>query len=247
MQRRALIQALKRALKQVGLTYADVARHLSISEASVKRIFHQGDMALSRVEAIAEIAGVTLSELLEQSSETVTFVSELTRDQEQELLDDPKLLLMAYMLVNGWQPDEVIQRFQIEPAEKPGLLKKLRQLGFIEVLPFDRIRVLTARNFRWQPDGPVQRLFLDYVQRDFFDNRFNQEGEALYLLGGVLSAASRRQLVRAIKRLAIEIDELSRQDAKLPRHEREATGAVLALRAWEFSAFAKLRRPNVDE
>ncbi len=244
MQRTALLSALKRALKNAGVTYAEIAQRLGLSEASIKRVFHQGDMPLSRLEAIADIAGVTLADLVESLADSTPLLSELRPDQEAELLKDPKLLLMAYLIVNGWEPDEVVRRFRVEPTEKDTLLRRLRELGFIEILPFDRLRVLTARNFRWHPDGPVQRLFIEHVQRDFLNARFDGDDEALYLLGGVLSPASRRQLARSIRRLAVEIDELSRQDAKLPRDERQASGAVLALRAWEFEDFARLRRPE---
>lgn len=246
MQRTAMITALKQALRRAGVTYAEVARRLGLSEASIKRVFHKGDMPLSRVEAIAAIAGVSLAELVDAMGEDAPLLSELTGEQEEELLADARLLLMAYMLVNGWSPDEVIRRYRIEPSEKAHLLARLRELGFIEMLPFDRIRVLTARNFRWRPDGPVQRLFLEYVQRDFLSARFDRPDEALYLLGGVLSPASRHQLARSIRRLAVEIDELSRQDARLPQTERQASGAVLALRAWEFETFARLRRDESD-
>ena len=38
-QTRSLVAALKQVLKGRGLTYADVARGLGMSEASVKRVF----------------------------------------------------------------------------------------------------------------------------------------------------------------------------------------------------------------
>ena len=69
MQRTALLGALKRALKNAGVTYAEIARRIGLSEASVKRVFHQGDMPLSRLEAIADIAGVTLADLVESPTQ----------------------------------------------------------------------------------------------------------------------------------------------------------------------------------
>lgn len=242
MQRTALLAALKRALKAAGVTYAEVASQLDLSEASVKRIFHQEDMSLSRVESIAEIAGLSLAELVESLHAATPLVSELTADQEDELIADAKLLLFAYLLPNGADPDDIVARYQIEPDEKWPLLRRLRDLGLIEILPFDRIRVLTARNFHWRPNGPVQKRFLDFIERDFFDSRFAGDDAAIYLLGAVLSPASRRQVARSMQRLAIEIDELSRQDSRLSRDERQPSGAVLAVRQWELEAFARLRR-----
>jgi hypothetical protein len=72
--------------------------------------------------------------------------------------------------------------------------------------------------------------------------RFDQASEARYLLTGLLSETSCQHVVRAMRRLAAEIDELSKHDANLPRNEREPFGAVIAVRPWEFSAFRALRR-----
>lgn len=245
MQRTQLISALKRALRARGITYLQVGESLGLSEATVKRLFHREDFSLSRLEAVCELAGLQLSELVEQMAASAPLVSELTRAQELELIRDPKLLLMSYLLINRWQLDDITARFRIEPAEAKQLLRRLRDLELIEILPFDRVKVLTARNFSWRRDGPVQRYFLEQVQRDFFDGRFDEAGDALYLLGGLLSEASRQVMSRRIERLVAEIDELSGKDALLPRNERQPFGAVIALRSWEFAAFKQLRRPEV--
>ena len=247
MQRAGLINSLKQALKAANKTYADVAHALNLSEASVKRLFHRKDMSLSRLEAVAQLAGVSLTELIDQVKSAAPLLSELTQEQETELIGDPKLLLMAYMLANGSNPEDVVSRFRIEPEERDSILRRLRDIGIIELLPLGRFRMRTARNFRWRPEGPVQTLFLEYIQRDFFNDRFDGDDSVLYFLGGILSPASRRQLAISVRRLAIEIDEMSRRDAQLPREERQASGAVLALREWEFEAFAKLRREQTPE
>jgi hypothetical protein len=43
-------------------------------------------------------------------------------------------------------------------------------------------------------------------------------------------------------RVAREFDELVRRDAVLPLGERHSCSAVFAVRPWEFSMFAALRR-----
>ncbi|MEO0996440.1 MAG: XRE family transcriptional regulator, partial [Pseudomonadota bacterium] len=197
-----------------------------------------------RLESICDLAGTSLTELATTLRSDRPLLSQLSAEQERELIGDPKLLLMAYLLVNAWRVDEIVRRFEIDEPEAKARLRRLRDLGFIELLPFDRVRVLTARNFRWRPDGPVQRVFIEQVQRDFFDAPFVGEDAALYLLGGLLSEASRRTLVGRMEQLAIEIDELSRRDARLPREQRQACGAIVALREWDFELFARLRRPD---
>jgi transcriptional regulator with XRE-family HTH domain len=247
MQRVQLINTLKRALRAQKITYADVAKHLNLSVASVKRLFHRGDLSLSRLERICDLAGLELAELVETMAAAEPLVSELTPDQERELTGNPKLLLMCYLLINRWEISEIVKHFQIDDDDVKKLLRRLRDLKLIEILPFDRIKVLTARNFSWRPGGPVQRHFLQQVQKDYFSSGFDRPADVLYLLVGLLSEASRRHVERGMRRLAAEIDELSKQDARLPREEREAFGAVVALRSWEYSTITALRRPRTAD
>lgn len=242
MQRARLIRTLKRALRAQRVTYTDVAKHLGVSVATVKRLFHRGDLTLSRLEQISDLAGLQLTELIESMAAEEPLVSELTREQEHELIASPKLLLVCYLLINRWELAQIAEHFQVEQDEAKKLLRRLRDLKLIELLPFDRIKVLTARNFKWRTDGPVQRYFLDQVRRDFFSARFDGVGDVLYLLAGLLSDESRRRVERSLHRVAAQIDELSKTDAKLPRSEREPFGTVIAFRSWEFSAFTALRR-----
>jgi len=45
-----LVETLKRVLKGRGITYAQVAERLRLSEASVKRMFSRRDFTLQRLE-----------------------------------------------------------------------------------------------------------------------------------------------------------------------------------------------------
>ena len=47
-----LVDALKRALKGKGITYAAVAEGLGLSEASVKRMFSRRDFTLQRMDDV---------------------------------------------------------------------------------------------------------------------------------------------------------------------------------------------------
>ena len=67
-----LIETLKQALKANGLTYADIARSLNWSEASVKRWFANGNMTVQRLEAICELIGMEMIDLVRMLDETGT-------------------------------------------------------------------------------------------------------------------------------------------------------------------------------
>jgi len=50
-----LVTALKTELKTAGVTYADLAEQLGMSESSIKRIFAKADMPLSRVDEVLRV------------------------------------------------------------------------------------------------------------------------------------------------------------------------------------------------
>ena len=237
-----LIAQLKRALRQQGITYAELSRQLRLSESSVKRMFSKRSFSLQRLEQICNLAGLEISDLIELMNEQREYLTELTPEQEELLVVDPRLLLLTYLLINGWRLREVTANFMIEEREMEQLLIKLDRARIIELLPFNRMKLLTARNFTWRKDGPIQQLFARQVQTEFLDSTFSGASEQLRFVGGMLSKPALTQMQRSIDRVAAEFDELARRDSHLPLGERHGCSAVFAIRPWEFSMFAQLRR-----
>ena len=237
-----LVTELKRYLKAQGVTYAVLAKQLGLSESSIKRQFARQSFSLARLEQILNLVGLEIADLIALMNERREFLTQLTPEQEDALLADPKLLLTMYLLLNGWPLAEITSTFAIDDAEAERLLIRLHRARIIELLPFNRVKLLTARNFTWRKDGPVQRFFVREVQREFLESTFAAPGEHLRFVAGLLSRASLAQLQQSMDRLAREFDELARRDAALPLGERSSSSAVFALRPWEFSMFTALRR-----
>ena len=91
-----IISTLKKTLKSHGKTYADVARHLELSEASVKRMFAQQSFSLIRLDAICQMMEMEITELIQQVNDsTARQIDELSDDQEKQLASDLELLLVT--------------------------------------------------------------------------------------------------------------------------------------------------------
>ena len=238
----SLVSELKRYLKAHGLTYAEVATRLGLSESSVKRLFARESFSLQRFEQVCNALGLEIADLFELMNERREYLTQLTAEQEAALMSDTKLLLLTYLLINGWPTREIVAAYDIDEPELERLLIRLHRAKLIELLPLNRVKLLTARNFAWRPDGPVRRLLDKEVQRDFLASRFDDSGEKFTFVGGLLSSTSLAHLQLSIDRVAREFDELARRDASLPLAERSACGAVLAVRPWDFPLFAALRR-----
>ncbi|HZF28759.1 MAG TPA: helix-turn-helix transcriptional regulator [Gammaproteobacteria bacterium] len=237
-----LVGELKRYLKAQGVTYAQLAARVGLSESSIKRLFASQTFTLQRLEEICNTVGLEIADLVELMNERREFLTELTPEQEEALLADPKLLLMTYLLINSWSLPEIVASFTIETDEAERLLIRLHRAKIIELLPFNRVKLLTARNFTWRKNGPVQRFFETQVQRDFIAGPFMGAGAEFQFVGGMLSLTGFKEMQQSIERIAREFDELARRDAVLPLTDRHACGAVFAIRPWEFSQFATLRR-----
>jgi transcriptional regulator with XRE-family HTH domain len=243
-QSRAIIDTLKRVLKTQRMTYAQLAAQLSVSEPTVKRIFSRGHVTLDRLEQICGVVGIPIAQLTRMAEDRPGTLSQLSPDQEYELLGDPKLLLVAYMVLNHWTVEQIVEHFEISESEIIKRLAKLDRLGMIELLPGNRIKRLVARNFTWRKNGPVQSHFEKQIKQDFIGSRFVADGAHLRFLGGLLSRDSITRMHQSIDRLAAEIDEFIQADADLPLQEKTGIGAVFAIRPWEHPAFRALKRES---
>src|SRR5476649_855563 len=101
-QTQNLIAALKRLLKAEGVTYARVAAHLQLSEASVKRQFSLQSFSLQTLESICDLLQIELVELAQAAAREQHELHRLSAAQEAELVADPGRLLTAVCLLNHW-------------------------------------------------------------------------------------------------------------------------------------------------
>ncbi|MEI6738495.1 MAG: helix-turn-helix transcriptional regulator [Pseudomonadota bacterium] len=236
-----LIDQLKRELKSRGITYAQLAKSIGMSEASVKRMFSQRNMTLDRVDEILTATGIELAELTGHFDREQKRLTALTLKQEEQVVDDPKLFLVAVCALNLMSYDEIYAMYAFTEAELVGTLTRLDKLGFIELLPNNRFKLKVARTFSWVPNGPIMQAFKNNTE-DFFDSEFAKSGEALFLLNARLSAASRIALVDRLKRLAREFSEQHYDDSQLASLQREPVSLLIATRTWHLKAMAPYLR-----
>jgi transcriptional regulator with XRE-family HTH domain len=241
-QARALIDALKQVLKSRRITYAQVARRLSMSEASVKRVFAKQRFTLDRLDKICGVLGIEITDLAKIVEHEAERVDQLTLEQESEIAADPKLMLVAVNALNHWTLDEMVDRYAISKTEGIRLLARLDRLRIIDLLPNNRIRVIVGRNFSWRPDGPLLRYFRDQLEANFFGSRFDGKGERLAFVSGMLSRNSNAVIQQHMRRLEAEFTELHNQDAELPLDERFGTSLLIAMRPWVPETFKTMQR-----
>ncbi|MBY0573122.1 MAG: helix-turn-helix domain-containing protein [Undibacterium sp.] len=239
-----LVDSLRTELRRVGMTYKNLASLIDMSESSIKRMFGQKEMTLSRMTQICKVSEVSLEDVMRQALEVVPQLDHLTLEQERALMANPKLLLVAISCIGNWTFEQIIETYALTEAECVLCLVELDKHAFIELKSMNRYRLRVSQAFCWRADGPIQTFFKEVVVGDYFAGRFDGAGEALMCLPTRLSRHNAMEVQQKIQQLAAEIAQLQQEDRRLPVEEKDGYTLMLGFRSWELSAFTALRRPR---
>ncbi|MDC0948775.1 helix-turn-helix transcriptional regulator [Gammaproteobacteria bacterium] len=237
-----LIVTLKRQLRARGFTYQQLADELQLSESAVKQMFSNGNMSLTRLDAICSVLGMDMRDLISLLDPNQGRVEQLSREIEQELIADKRLLLVGYCVVNYWTFDDILNHYTLSRSDCIGHLAQLDRMKIIELLPGNRIKPLIASNFRWIPNGPIERYVRHQVEREFLEASFAGDNQSRLFRNGFLSASSQRQLNEKLQQVVDLFDELLTADRRLTRDEKSGATLLLAFRQWGLRAFEELER-----
>jgi hypothetical protein len=238
----ALVDTLKAALKSHNLKYRDVAEALELSEASIKRLFSSRNFSLQQVQQVCLMMGMEISDLVQLMSERQSRLQELSVEQEEEIVRDPGFLIITVCVLNRWTLEDMLKHYKFTEHECVQKLARLDRLKIIELLPKNRIKLLVAPNFSWRKNGPIQKFFLNTIEKELFDAQFDKPDHKMVVLNGMFSPPSNGELQKKIERLAREFDQLNNADAGLALPERQGYTLVLALRNWQYEQLFKYRR-----
>lgn len=236
-----LIEALKRELRARNITYAELAQKIGLSQASVKRLFSRRKLDLARLDAILAAIQCDFCDLARQFQADTRLLTELSHSQENELVTNPGLLLVAVCALHLMRFEQIIAIYRLSEAACVAHLLALERIGFLDVLPNNRYRLRVSRAFRWIPDGPIARFFKQ-ESGDFLAADFNGPGETLGMLNVRLSNESRLRLQSKLRELAQELSAQHNQDSSLPLAKRHPVSVLMAVRGWEPAFMRRMRR-----
>jgi hypothetical protein len=84
--------------------------------------------------------------------------------------------------------------------------------------------------------------FRDNALLDYFSGGFDGMGEGVLLVHGSVSRALAPSFLERMQKVAQDFAQQHQADQKLAEKDREGYTLLLAMRSWEFEAFAALRR-----
>lgn len=229
-----VISALKRLLKQQNRTYKDVAKWLSLSEGTVKRLFSRGDIRLDRLMVVLSHLSCDMSDLVSIMNADSKQISQITEAQERDLVADIPALLTAVAVLSRLSFEEITTHYGFSEEQVEGALLKLDKMQIISLLPNNHYQLNVHANFRWQNGGPIQRYFIENLATNYLSKPLEKD-DNLLMLGAMLSAESDRRLDALIDDFMRHFQELNVVDRPLPLANKSSTFIVLAKRRHWYS------------
>lgn len=240
-----IVGTLKQLLKERNLTQYDVAAVLNLGVARVKQMFSKQDFSITRLSIICnELLDMDLADLMQIAQDRRDYIQHLTEKQEQQLISDNRLLVVAVSVMNNWTPAEIVDKYNISERECQKYLKALEKLELISIRSSGSIKLVIDRNFQWIPDGPLENFFRKHVQGDFLDAGFDGIGESRQFRTGMLTDKSADELIKKIEKIVADFVDLNRIDSKQEVQYRVGYSFVVALRPWLMPAFTELLREH---
>jgi transcriptional regulator with XRE-family HTH domain len=240
-----LVDSLKRELKARGITYADLAARIKMSEASVKRMFSQKNFTLQRLDQVLQAAGIEFHDIAGPQHDDPQLISQLTYDQENEIIGNTKMFVVAVSVLNLISIEHIVRVYQMTTAEVVKCLTRLDKIGFLELLPNNRVKLLVSRTFHWIPNGPIQNYFRELAYSEFLASEFDGEDEAMQLVNVMLSKQSISAVLSRLRQVAREFSQLHQDETKLPFEDKTPISILVAARPWMPESFKALVRKEM--
>lgn len=213
-QRENYFDVLRHALKAKGMTYKQLAEGLGISELSVKRLFRDKDCKLSRLLEICDLLDIQFDDLIDMQKRARPLPVFLPEAVEAALAKDLMLFNLLIHLICDETVEDILQNSPLTEPELYLYLRQLEELGVIELLTNNRIRLLVATPIRWRLHGALANA-IKAANQNFIGKCFEEEGSEQYdfLTGSrVMTEQSMAAIRTQLQALFREFNRLSSQD-----------------------------------
>jgi len=226
-----ILAELRRELKGRGIRVGELAHDLGVAEPTVWRWLRGEGLTLDRLDEICAAVGLDLRDLLARSGDAGE--ENFTLAQERVLAADRGLALVFFAILNGAQPQDIVQEFGLPPHRLNAHFERLARLGLIDLDPRGRVRPKARRSVRWRRGGPLSAAFERTVKPLFMSMDFGS-ADALYVSDMVvLSKAGRARVHALFGALRDDIHVIAAQEKAARLADRDWTGVLMMVRPFD--------------
>lgn len=238
-----LFALLKTVLKARGITYADLAKRLGLSEPTIKRIFAEQDCKLSRMNDICAVLDLTLEDLVAEANRVDVKPIRLTGHQEARLAEDRAAFNLFLLLLDGMTQEVIQTHYQLDSTRIFDLGRTLEKLGLAEVLPGNRVRLTTQGPVEFRRDGPLHQalvtLNMQFLRRAYLDP--DTDHSAYLTQTRRMTRKTAQHILGRLRDVQIELSNLARRDQLTqPAEALDSYKIGIALSPIEFSELLTL-------
>jgi DNA-binding Xre family transcriptional regulator len=237
-QSHRIFQTLKRVLKGQQVTYGMLAKKLHLSEAAIKRIFAQESCSLDRLTEICEAVDISIFDLV--SAARNTQVEEYSLGGEAESFFEKNLnyfrfyrKLSHHKTLNTFRCED-----RLDEASIRKYLKKLQQLGLIEVLEKDKIIFKHKGYLKVDEDSGLYRRFFKEFTPEFFSKILSSGSKDHHFLhfSTGLMPINLNQLIQDLHQLRKKYREQGYIDQHLSKTDAESVSVVIGVGPYRIGA-----------
>ncbi|PCH50051.1 MAG: hypothetical protein COC17_06610 [Hyphomicrobiales bacterium] len=211
-----IFDILKKALKARGVTYAKLGSEIDLSEASVKRIFAEGDCKISRLLQICELLQISVDDIFERADRLEQEPQVLSVAIEAALAAN-KSLFSLFILLRESVSESLIQSvFSISENDIFLHARKLEKLGLIEIhASGQRYRIVNKGPIKFRLKGPLNKEMKN-INLNFISKAVDL-GETQ---GAAFVSTSRKVLPDTANLIKHDIEALTKKMSNLARQDQ---------------------------
>lgn len=225
-----IFYALKKQLKARKVSYAMLATRTGMSEANVKRIFSTETCTLARLTEICGAIDLSLAALMRAAAETEPEIFTLPKAAEDFFADHLDYFVFYRQLEHGHGVEELQEKNGLSAKELSRYLKKIEELGLIERLPGDRIKLLHQGYLHLKPNSRLQSKYFRRWVPYFFERVMQpEEKHFVKIFSTGLTEKNRRELLRDLEDVAKKYQERGYFDQKTGSNPFEAVGVCIGV------------------
>ncbi|MEL6523781.1 MAG: helix-turn-helix transcriptional regulator, partial [Pseudomonadota bacterium] len=232
-----LFELLKSILKARGMTYADLARQLALSEPTIKRLFAEQDCKLSRMNEICTALDLTLDDLVAEANRVEVRPTQLTGVQEARLAEDRPAFSLFILLLDGMPLEAIQELYRLADLRIFELGTTLERLGLAEVMPGNRVRLTLQGPVEFRRDGPLHQTLVK-LNMDFLRNTFlaqDTDHSAYLTQTRRMTRKTAQHILARLRDVQTELANLARRDQLTQANELRSYKLGIALSPVDFS------------